>query len=70
MLKFTKMEGIGNDYIYIDGIHQDVPMNPHFITKISDRHFGIGSDGMIVILPSQKYDFFMREAKRVIKNIL
>ena len=34
MLKFTKMEGIGNDYIYIDGIHQDVPMNPHFITKI------------------------------------
>lgn len=60
MLKFTKMEGIGNDYIYFDGIHQDVPMDPAFISRISDRHFGIGSDGMIVILPSEKYDFKMR----------
>lgn len=60
MLKFTKMEGIGNDYIYIDGIHQDVPMNPHFITKISDRHFGIGSDGVIVIQESEICDFKMR----------
>ncbi len=60
MLKFTKMEGIGNDYIYFDGIHQDIPVNKTFISKISDRHFGIGSDGMIVILPSQKYDFKMR----------
>lgn len=60
MLKFTKMEGIGNDYIYFDGINQDIPMNKTFISKISDRHFGIGSDGMIVILPSQKYDFKMR----------
>lgn len=59
-LSFTKMEGIGNDYIYVDGINQDVPMNPEFIKKISDRHFGIGSDGMIVILPSDKYDFKMR----------
>ena len=60
MLKFTKMEGIGNDYIYFDGINQNVPINKTFISKISDRHFGIGSDGMIVILPSQKYDFKMR----------
>lgn len=60
MLRFTKMEGIGNDYIYMDGIHQDVPMNPEFIKKISDRHFGIGSDGLIVILESEKYDFKMR----------
>lgn len=60
MLKFTKMEGIGNDYIYFDGIHQDIPMNKTFISHISDRHFGIGSDGMIVILPSQQYDFKMR----------
>lgn len=59
-LSFTKMEGIGNDYIYVDGINQDVPMNPEFIKKISDRHFGIGSDGMIVMLPSDKYDFKMR----------
>lgn len=60
MLKFTKMEGIGNDYIYFDGINQNVPMNKKFISKISDRHFGIGSDGMIVILSSEKYDFKMR----------
>ncbi len=59
-LHFTKMEGIGNDYIYFDGINQNVPLDKEFITKISDRHFGIGSDGMIVILPSKKYDFRMR----------
>lgn len=59
-LHFTKMEGLGNDYIYIDGINQKVPMDKEFIRKISDRHFGIGSDGMIVILPSEKYDFKMR----------
>lgn len=60
MLKFTKMEGLGNDYIYFDGIHQNIPMDPEFIKRISDRHFGIGSDGMIVILPSVHYDFKMR----------
>lgn len=60
MLKFTKMEGIGNDYIYMDGISQNVPTNKEFISKISDRHFGIGSDGLIIILPSIKYDFRMR----------
>lgn len=59
-LKFTKMEGLGNDYIYFDGINQDVPLNEQFIREISDRHFGIGSDGMIVILKSDKYDFKMR----------
>lgn len=60
MLKFTKMEGIGNDYIYIDGISQDVPMNVEFIQRISNRHYGIGSDGLIVILESEHYDFKMR----------
>lgn len=64
MLKFTKMEGIGNDYIYFDGINQDIPMNPMFIKKISDRHLGIGSDGMIVILNSKHYDFQMRMFNR------
>lgn len=59
-LHFTKMEGIGNDYIYIDGIHQQVPLDKAFIQKISDRHFGIGGDGLIVILESEKYDFKMR----------
>lgn len=64
MLKFTKMEGIGNDYIYFDGIHQNVPMNSTFIQRISDRHCGIGSDGMIVILESKHYDFKMRMFNR------
>lgn len=59
-LHFTKMEGLGNDYIYFDGINQKIPMDKDFITKISNRHFGIGSDGMIVILPSDQYDFKMR----------
>ena len=44
------MEGIGNDYIYVDGINQEVPMDAEFISRISNRHFGIGGDGMIVIL--------------------
>ena len=60
MLKLTKMEGIGNDYIYFDGIHQNIPMDKTFISRLSDRHYGVGSDGMIVILPSEKYDFKMR----------
>ncbi len=60
MLQFTKMEGIGNDYVYMDGIHQKVPLNAEFIKQISDRHFGIGSDGLIVILESDVADFKMR----------
>lgn len=60
MLRFTKMEGIGNDYIYFDGIHQNIPMTKEFIQNISDRHKGIGSDGMIVILKSDIADFKMR----------
>ena len=60
MLKFTKMHGIGNDYIYMDGISQQVPTDPKWIEKISDRHFGIGSDGLIIILPSTVADFKMR----------
>ncbi len=60
MLNFTKMHGIGNDYVYIDGINQNVPMTESFIQKISDRHFGIGSDGLIVILESEIADFKMR----------
>lgn len=59
-LAFTKMEGIGNDYIYMDGISQHVPTDPAFIQRICDRHFGIGSDGLIVILSSENADFKMR----------
>ncbi|MDD3028216.1 MAG: diaminopimelate epimerase [Erysipelotrichaceae bacterium] len=58
-IKFTKMEGIGNDYIYIDGINQDFQINENIIKKISKRHFGIGSDGVIIIRPSSDCDFLM-----------
>lgn len=49
-MHFTKMQGLGNDYIYVYG---SVPSNVVSLTqKLSDRHFGIGSDGMIYISPS------------------
>lgn len=54
------MEGLGNDYIYIDAIHQHFPVHTCLIQMLSDRHFGIGSDGVILILPSKSSDFKMR----------
>ena len=59
MLKFTKMEGIGNDYVYIDNINQTVDNPSELSKKISDRHFGIGSDGFILISRSDVADFKM-----------
>ena len=59
MLKFTKMEGIGNDYVYIDNINQNVDNPNELSKKISDRHFGIGSDGLILISKSDQADFKM-----------
>lgn len=60
LMKFTKMHGLGNDYIYVDAISQKIE-NPNEISKfVSDRHFGIGSDGLVLILPSDKADFKMR----------
>ena len=57
-MKFTKMQGLGNDYLYIYG---EVPENVKEIAvKYSDRHFGIGSDGLIFISPSEVADFKMR----------
>ena len=58
-MRFTKMHGAGNDYIYVDGINQDVNRDPDFIKRISDRHFGVGADGMIVLEKSELYDFKM-----------
>lgn len=58
-MHFVKMEGCGNDYIYIDGAKEKLG-NPSWIArKISDRHFGVGADGMIVIYPSIRADFRM-----------
>lgn len=59
MLEFTKMQGIGNDYVYIDCTKKELE-NPEKISQIvSDRHFGIGSDGLILILNSKIADFKM-----------
>jgi diaminopimelate epimerase len=59
-MKFSKMQGLGNDYAYINCFVEEVE-NPSQLARIvSDRHFGIGSDGLILILPSQSADFRMR----------
>lgn len=59
-INFTKMHGIGNDYVYVDGFKQTIK-NPNAFSKfISDRHFGIGADGLVMILPSKIADFKMR----------
>ncbi len=59
-VKFTKMHGAGNDYVYINAM-EIVPDNlPSLSRQISDRHFGVGSDGLVAIMPSSKADFRMR----------
>jgi len=59
-IPFTKMHGAGNDYIYIDALKEAPESLPLLSKKISDRHYGIGSDGLVLILPSEKADFRMR----------
>ena len=59
-MRFTKMHGIGNDYVYIDGFSESVPDPVSTAQKISDRHYGVGSDGLILILPSAVADVRMR----------
>ena len=60
MVKFTKMHGLGNDYVYIDAINQKIENRSELAKFVSDRHFGIGSDGLILICPSEKADFRMQ----------
>jgi|BioPla2DNA2_1021312.scaffolds.fasta_scaffold23314_2 diaminopimelate epimerase len=59
-MKFTKMHGLGNDYIYINCFDQKVDNPPEVAKFLSDRHFGIGSDGLVLIMPSDTSDFRMR----------
>ena len=59
-ITFTKMQGAGNDYVYIDATVQDVVHPERLAVEMSDRHFGVGSDGLVLILPSDKADFRMR----------
>jgi diaminopimelate epimerase len=60
-MRFTKMQGCGNDYIYVDCFRQPMPHDPAGLSRaISDRHFGVGGDGLILICPSDKADARMR----------
>ena len=60
-MHFTKMQGAGNDYVYVDCFGQPVPDDPaELARRVSDRHFGIGGDGLILICPSQVADARMR----------
>lgn len=58
-MKFTKMEGLGNDYVYVNCFQETVVEPEKMAVKVSDRHFGIGSDGLILIKPSDVADFCM-----------
>ena len=59
-MKFTKMHGIGNDYIYINMFEEKIDDVTAAAIFLSDRHFGIGSDGLVLIMPSEVADFRMR----------
>ena len=58
-MKFTKMQGLGNDYVYVNCFKEKIADPSALAVKISDRHFGVGSDGLIMINPSDKADFEM-----------
>ncbi len=59
-LSFTKMQGAGNDYLYFDCTRAPLSDPSAVAVRLSDRHFGVGSDGIVLILPSEKADFRMR----------
>ena len=58
-MKFTKMHGLGNDYIYVNAFEEKIADPSALAKKISDRHFGVGSDGLVLIAPSDVADFQM-----------
>ena len=59
-MKITKMQGLGNDYIYINCLEETIGDPAALAQRISDRHFGVGSDGLVLILPCEEADFRMR----------
>src|SRR6266481_4719612 len=60
-MRFTKMHGAGNDYIYVDCFRNPIPHDPAGLSRAaSDRHCGVGSDGLVLICPSDKADARMR----------
>ncbi len=61
IMRFTKMHGAGNDYVYVNCFEEPMPANPAALAQqVSDRHFGIGADGLILICPSSVADARMR----------
>ena len=58
-MKFTKMQGAGNDYIYVNCFTETVKNPEETAVRVSDRHFGVGADGLVLICPSENADFFM-----------
>lgn len=58
-MRFTKMEGLGNDYIYLNCLEGAPEDLPGLAVRLSDRHFGVGADGLICIRPGQRGDFTM-----------
>ena len=63
-MKFTKMQGLGNDYIYVNCLEEKVTDPEETARRVSDRHFGIGADGLVLICPSKEADFEMRMSSR------
>src|SRR5438874_329369 len=60
-MRFWKLHGLGNDYVYVDCVHGPAPRDPAALSRaVSDRHFGVGSDGLILICPSDTADARMR----------
>ena len=59
-MRFTKMQGCGNDYIYINCFKEKVENPEKLAIAMSERHFGVGSDGLVLIMPSEAADFRMR----------
>ena len=58
-MKFVKMEGLGNDYLFLNCLDGEPPELPRLAKTLSDRHFGVGADGLICVKPGQAGDFTM-----------
>ena len=65
-MKFTKMQGLGNDYVYVNCFKEKIDNPPEVAKIVSDRHFGIGSDGLIMINPSKVADFEMESIMQMV----
>ena len=59
-MKFIKMHGLGNDYVFVDGRNEKVDDPIEMAKRVSDRHLGIGADGLVMMLPDDEADVLMR----------